>query len=409
MDTFDDENDNMFFGLHGNESYDRCMRALSPAEIDYHTRIGSALEDAENRALDDVEGDNYERSSPHGCIDHTGALCMDGDEPEIPINDDDEEDDNYETSNYDDNCGMDERVSANPPRAYREHTMFDGPISETDEQIRGKPRGFTEIYIAAISCGTAEEVHQLLAIPGFDVNRCDDRSPALLQSLARGHMAEGVFVVLASDADPNVEDPDTGNRVLHDTVSNMTHGLHVDANCAIEGLAVVHLLLSYGASIHHLNGHNRTPLHLAVLAGQPNVVKLLLDQGAYADLHIQDVDDATPGDYAKNLVLNLHNSSVELDNFDDLMTQYSEVESIIRAAEAYEEKCHTFYAGDSGAIEAMLKPSQLLQTPRQVFSTLSRAGLLVPYDDRWHYANQVDNGGSQLMKTIVDEERRVAG
>lgn len=348
--------------------------------------------ESDGSGLDDPEFYDHENGDAVGRVEI--------DDPEI------DDGVNSGGDNYDMNDHMEDALSPEEnPRG-----MFAGPVFETREDICGGGREFPEIYFAAISCGTAEEVHQLLSVPGFQVNHePHEEVPQLLQSLARGHMAEGVFVVLAAKADPNAKDVSTGNSALHDTILNMAHGLHVDPNCGIEGLAVVHLLLCYGANVHDVNDNGNTALHLAVLSGQPSVVELLLDQGAYEDLFIQDVNEATPRDYARELVIGRRNASgTEESSLLDLMAQYEAVESIIIEAEAYEQKIQELHAGQDGTIESMLKPSRLLQTPRQVFSMLSRADLLVPYDQRWMYANQVDVGGSLLMKTIVDEERRVA-
>ncbi|KAJ1466037.1 hypothetical protein T484DRAFT_1582485, partial [Baffinella frigidus] len=61
---------------------------------------------------------------------------------------------------------------------------------------------------------------------------------------------------------------------------------------------VVKLLVYYGVDIHALNNNNETALHIAALVGEPDVVRFLLDQGAYADVPLKSRGGFTPHDLA---------------------------------------------------------------------------------------------------------------
>jgi ankyrin repeat protein len=287
-----------------------------------------------------------------------------------------------------------------------DYGMFSHPVQENYIDIRGIPRGFGEIYTAAISCGTAEEMYQLLAYPGFDMNLQSKEHCSILQSVARGHMAEGVFILLAAGANPNTVNIANMNSVLHDTIWNMRHDCHFDKNCAIEGMAVIQLLVYYGANIHAVNCFGETPLHIAAFAGHSNVVEFLLDQGAYTDASKYDNESQTPHDIARLNLDRFHqNPRMSDDSFNDIRMQYSKVESMLSTAQAWCKQCDNMHPTDMAV--SMLKPSRLLQTPRQIFQFLSQNDLLVPYEEKWTYAGQVDVGGSLLMKTIQDEEIRL--
>ncbi|KAJ1467813.1 hypothetical protein T484DRAFT_1599476, partial [Baffinella frigidus] len=68
--------------------------------------------------------------------------------------------------------------------------------------------------------------------------------------------------------------------------------------------AVVKLLVYYGADIHALNNENETALHLAAKAADPDVVRFLLDQGAYVDLRLESKAEESPPDIAWNNISN---------------------------------------------------------------------------------------------------------
>ena len=303
------------FGNHERDDGGSDDSELDNPERDYRRVNDAEVDDSE---LDNPEID-YSRMNDTG-IDDEGVYHSDMNRAEI---DDAEMDhDGRNESEIDDEMHsgeFDYHLEDGVPPDAASYGIMCEPMFTTDTEIAGHYRGFCARYYAAISCGTAEEVCQLLTFPGFDIDTHDDLSPAVLQSLARGHMAEGVFVLLEAGANASITDISTGTSALQDAILNMTHGCHFDPTCAIEGLAVVNLLLYYNADIEFTNKDKRTALHLAAMAGQPDVVKILLDQGAYSQLNLGDKNSKTPREIATGLVETHRISGASNESFKDLM------------------------------------------------------------------------------------------
>ena len=64
--------------------------------------------------------------------------------------------------------------------------------------------------------------------------------------------------------------------------------------CAKGDVDALRLLLDKGADVHKASNGNRTPLHQASYTGHIDVVRLLLANGANADLDVKDKDGDTP-------------------------------------------------------------------------------------------------------------------
>ena len=58
--------------------------------------------------------------------------------------------------------------------------------------------------------------------------------------------------------------------------------------------------MEHGADVHRRDSRNTTPLNAACCYGHIAVVRLLLDNGAVADLNVADEDDDTPMANAKH-------------------------------------------------------------------------------------------------------------
>ena len=291
-------------------------------------------------------------------------------------------------------------------------------VNETGLTVCGEPRGFKEIYMAAISCGTPEEIHQLLSYPGFMIDQHNAFCCTVLQSVARGHMADGVFILLKAGANVNITDDETGNSVLHDTISNMYSMSDSGENYALHGEAVVKLLVYYGADIHSVNKFGETALHIAAMIGEPRVVEFLLDQGAYMDLVSTSNDGHTPhGNVCYNIDQLRRHDNMPESAFATVIEKYEETKVILDNAMEYYTKCidsimDTCIMSDTMSLESkqvelenMMTPLRISETPRQIFQSLSDEGVITPFDDKWMYGDQIDVGGCMFMKELIEEER----
>lgn len=289
---------------------------------------------------------------------------------------------------------------------------------------------FEAIYVNAICIGHAEDMHRLLSYEGFMVDQHSELCCTALQSVARAHKPEGVFVLLAHGANVNTTDKATGNTVLHDAISTMNCAVSANpGKCQdLHAAAVVKLLVYYGADIHALNNENETALHLAAKAADPDVVRFLLDQGAYVDLRLESKAEESPPDIAWNNISNWNpRAGMSAADVDAQGRSYSTTDFVVQQAVGYHNNCiavreamccpsyatiHNLDATDL-AVDIqqewakMTKPSKMSQTPREIFQDLFKYGGGSPDGgpDRWTYPGQVDVGGCRLVHDILEEER----
>jgi ankyrin repeat protein len=94
---------------------------------------------------------------------------------------------------------------------------------------------------------------------------------------------------------------DHGANVNQPAVDDGRTALHVAAGWGYQGegsLAIIRLLLEYGARIDARDLRGQTPLHWAVQEGNIDAVKILVREGA--DGNVRDINGKTPIDYAEN-------------------------------------------------------------------------------------------------------------
>lgn len=151
--------------------------------------------------------------------------------------------------------------------------------------------------------GQPAELIRLLIEKGADVNaQAKDGMTALHQMAANQDLA-GIEFLLSKKADPNLK--------IHDSVNYSTngftplhfqlgaYGMRLGSTSAADRIAGVDLLLKHGAEVNAKDAKGNTPLHLAAVYGDPEIVSALLTRGA--DSGAQNAAGQTPLESIKSL------------------------------------------------------------------------------------------------------------
>ena len=141
--------------------------------------------------------------------------------------------------------------------------------------------------------------------------RYDRKATSALKLLMAEYDFKGPFntdrikELILQGADPNITAQ--GYTILSFAVTRdaelipflIAHGANIQRSAlelAIIGkkLRAVELLIMHGVNIHAKNSREQTPLFSAVLQGDPEIIKLLLDHGAAPDIEVPDITGITP-------------------------------------------------------------------------------------------------------------------
>lgn len=165
----------------------------------------------------------------------------------------------------------------------RDHPDFLQIPKEWLKAMRMERPDWDPLFHAVQRC-EIDEVKKVLS-GGYDVNTKDrwGRTPL---HVAAYTMGSAPIVTLLANQGADVNTPST----MHKSITP----LHVAAICG--NANVVAILLSRGANVNPIDAHGLTPLHNASAEGHAEVVRLLLSKGA--DLQKKEEDGATPLYYA---------------------------------------------------------------------------------------------------------------
>lgn len=139
----------------------------------------------------------------------------------------------------------------------------------------------TPLLVAA-AAGQASIVARLVAA-GADVNARDSSGKTPLLLVSEAGLSEALEALLTAGSELNLE--------LRDSIHSEQTALHLAA--AKGGASCTRLLLDAGADATAGDKHQRTPLHLAALAGQHESVAALLRSGRFRDVDAVDLFGCT--------------------------------------------------------------------------------------------------------------------
>jgi hypothetical protein len=221
---------------------------------------------------------------------------------------------------------------------------------------------FRILCTEAIS-GTPDELMEVLVYPGFKIDQKNANGFTMLHSVAMNHNTKNVLVCLSVGADVNAVDLH-GNTPLHVAIDAMKDGEYL-----VEFEAVVQLLIFYKANIHARNDQMQTPLHVAARVGEPNVLRFLMDQGAFADIGSSDNHDHLP------LYICRENYKTWIPN---RMLPKMCIELQHRR---HIDACELLFQASQNEASGIKPDTKLPKCPRMIFQHLVDEDVLCPIDD----------------------------
>lgn len=147
----------------------------------------------------------------------------------------------------------------------------------------GSPQSPTSILLHSSCVGDIASIHRCMSSGYCDVDQTDSKGRSALHwATARGHL--NVVSVLVT--------------LYHASIDLLTQESETPLIIAVltNNLEMVRLLISYGAYLQHTNNQGASALHLAAGFGYTSIVRELLSQGAWIEL--EDNEGESPLFYA---------------------------------------------------------------------------------------------------------------
>lgn len=165
-------------------------------------------------------------------------------------------------------------------------------VLASDQQLPRhiKSHDIIEQMFNAVPGGNCEQIKALLLSEHLHISQAQKQMTAL--TLAQHHRtgAHSVANILPQESYREIS---LWLNIYHAVDIKDRMGLSILHWAACnEYLSIAHLLVNLKANVNNLNNQKNTPLHLAVLARNKEIVQLLLD--ADADCTLQNKDGCTP-------------------------------------------------------------------------------------------------------------------
>lgn len=190
-------------------------------------------------------------------------------------------------------------------------------------------QGHTPLIIAAMT-GNKDAVHYLLSNPLTDVNYQDDSGCTAFSGAVQKGRIDVIYLLGRHDkVDLSLEDNDGESAMVKLVGIDLEHCVDLVLQRdmpnftmdSLIGLSILHVacfdgndaciakLLAAGADVNSLSKENESPLFTAAESGFVDSVKLLLDNGAEASIHVAKENGLTP---LMAAILNNHDAVIDV-------------------------------------------------------------------------------------------------
>jgi hypothetical protein len=280
------------------------------------------------------------------------------------------------------------------------------PTNERMDLEKAEKEKFEYLCMHAVM-GDAEDMQRVLEYKGFAIDNRFSSGENMLHRLASNHQIDGILVCIEAGADVNSCN-DFGETALHLAIRSIPYRCYAGElgnPPASVAEAVVRLLIYYKANVRAKNDRGETPLHVAASVGEPGVLSLLLDQGAYLDIYQPALrKDWLPLDFA----LNQLKEWVPEDHAPPSLTpvqdeKHASTVAILTQARdigSWEGWC---MRGPSDS-KYMRNFNTLFQTPREIYEVLMEKVGWRPIFDTPNIVGNLIKENEEVERWIVSEE-----